>query len=521
MNRFFYTAVAFICGLILVIAPIAFSIYWAWEYNIENQVERTSSIAQEVLRRNTEGAYQVQSIYQELVNLKTNSACDFENIDLMKRLDLQSEQVQIVGYVEDNIFRCSSHGHHDIYLGPPAYLTPYGSEVRPSFEFSFLPKTKFLLVTNKSTGYTVAIHEKTILGIFNNDHDVSLGLYSLSSKKIIVSRGLIKEEWINRIDKNQQAKFVDDDSFVVMQKSKDLDFVSVAAIPVNSVNQGLYEFAAILVPIGIFSGGLLALAFVKLTRQQLSMTASLKRALKRKEFFMLYQPVIDLETGLIVGAEALVRWRRSTGEMVAPDIFIKVAEESGVIKEITSHVIEMVALETKNLFKTHPDFHIAINLSASDISSKEILGGLQDLLNITGASKNNFLVEVTERGFVQADVVKTILQDIRAMGIDVAIDDFGTGYSSLSYLEKFEIDYLKIDKSFVDTLGKESATSQVVPHIIEMAKSLKLKMIAEGVEEEGQFIYLRDHGVQFAQGWLFSKPINFHELKSKLDNQIA
>ena len=228
-----------------------------------------------------------------------------------------------------------------------------------------------------------------------------------------------------------------------------------------------------------------------------------------------------MKTGLCVGAEALVRWRRSTGEMVAPDIFIKVAEESGVIKEITSHVIKMVALETKNLFKTHPDFHIAINLSASDISSKEILGDLQDLLNITGASKNNFLVEVTERGFVQADVVKTILQDIRAMGIDVAIDDFGTGYSSLSYLEKFEIDYLKIDKSFVDTLGKESATSQVVPHIIEMAKSLKLKMIAEGVEEEAQFIYLRDHGVQFAQGWFFSKPISFHELKIKLDNQIT
>lgn len=115
MNRFFYTAVAFICGLVLVIAPIAFSIYWAWEYNIENQVARTSVIAQEVLRRNTEAAYQVQSIYQELVNLKTNSACDVENINLMKNLDLQSEQVQIVGYVEDDFFRCSSHGHHDIY----------------------------------------------------------------------------------------------------------------------------------------------------------------------------------------------------------------------------------------------------------------------------------------------------------------------------------------------------------------------------------------------------------------------
>lgn len=154
-----------------------------------------------------------------------------------------------------------------------------------------------------------------------------------------------------------------------------------------------------------------------------------------------------------------------------------------------------------------PALHVAINVSADDIKSGRVQSVLAQALRGTGVDSGQLWVEATERSLMDIDAARTTITHLRGAGHTVLIDDFGTGYSSLQYLQGLPLDALKIDKSFVDTIGTHSATSAVTAHIIEMAKTLRLRTIAEGVERQEQLDYLRAHGVDLAQGWLFSRAL--------------
>jgi sensor c-di-GMP phosphodiesterase-like protein len=468
---------------------------------------RVLAYAWDVQNRTDSTTEQILVAFQQLLDTHATDPCSESQVALMRALDLSSSYIQAVGHVENGVLVCSSLGPAGSgwALGPVDLVTQRGAIVRINVRIPFAPNAVFTVV--ERDGYAAIINKSLPIDATTAEKDVSLATFSLDNGRVLAERGLVRPQWVQKLGNRPYATFAEDGYVVAVVRSSHYRTGALAALPVAYIDKQMRDLALVLVPAAFAGGLLLAFAVVYLVGMQVSMPAMLKSALRRREFFMLYQPVVDLRNGSVIGAEALLRWRRGNGEMMRPDIFIPVAEEAGLIGQISERVMRLVAHDAAALFKSRPDFHLAINLSASDLHAERTMGLLYQLIRDTGAEPGNLIAEATERGFMQADVARRMIGRIRASGVRIALDDFGTGYSSLSYLETFDIDYLKIDKSFVDKIGTEALTSNVVVHIIEMAKAMNIRMIAEGVETEAQAKFLRERGVHYAQGWLFGKPM--------------
>ncbi|WP_223544886.1 EAL domain-containing protein [Pseudomonas sp. A-B-19] len=245
-----------------------------------------------------------------------------------------------------------------------------------------------------------------------------------------------------------------------------------------------------------------------LVRQRQSLDAELTGAIRRGELQVLYQPIFDLDSRNCVGAEALLRWRRPDGTLTSPDLFIPMAENTGQIRQMTDFVLQRLLEQLGQLLRANPQLYISVNLAACDVMVPRIGQVMARLLTLHRVAAQQIAFEVTERGLVDVVVARENLQSLRDVGHQVLIDDFGTGYCSLAYLQTLPVDCLKIDKAFIDALGHDAASSGVAPHIIHMAQSLHLKVIAEGIEHEAQAEFLSSEGVKFGQGWLFARALS-------------
>jgi len=239
---------------------------------------------------------------------------------------------------------------------------------------------------------------------------------------------------------------------------------------------------------------------------------SLHRALERSELAVHYQPVVDVNDQRLMGVEALVRWRHPEQGLVAPCRFIPVAEESGLIIPIGAWVLEEACHQLRRWQQGGPSGlrgMMEVNLSARQIDHPDLVATVERILASTGLAADRLTLEITESALMRdAAGALDVLQALKQLGVSLAIDDFGTGYSSLSYLQRFPLDILKVDKSFVDELGTGSGGGEeIVSAVVSLAHTLGLKVVAEGVETETQFAVLRDLGCDFVQGYLFSRPV--------------
>lgn len=270
-------------------------------------------------------------------------------------------------------------------------------------------------------------------------------------------------------------------------------------------------FFAISLPFSIIliTGSILFVLYSRLSRH--SLADDIRSGIENGEFFLVYQPVICAEDGKAKGVEALVRWQHPQMGLVRPDLFIPIAEESKLIVPLTNYIFEKALKDFANM-KVEAGFRVAFNVAPEhftqdDIESKFI--HLRDSLDRIGVKP---LIEITERQLLTPDICQRI-ESLRQLGILVAIDDFGTGQTTLSLLQTMPLDYLKIDKCFIDTIGQDSVTSHVLDTIIELSHKMNYVVVAEGVETQEQADYLTSRQVHFLQGYLFAKPMKLADLK--------
>lgn len=270
---------------------------------------------------------------------------------------------------------------------------------------------------------------------------------------------------------------------------------------------------------------ILSLLFMVITanwiKRRVTWRDRIKKAMQRDEFSVAYQPVCQVSSGCCSGVEALMRWQRRDGEWERPDIFIAAAEEENMIIPLTRHLLTLLARDVES-WQVTPGFHLALNVAAEHLQHPDFVPDIEQFAREIAHKQLQITLELTERSLIkEGDAVAKKLAWLRQCGIKVAIDDFGTGNCSLSYLQTFELDYLKIDRGFINPIESIDGETPVLDAIISLSHKLALNILGEGVETEMQYRYLSQRGVAFVQGWYYARPMTSDALRSWLMTEGA
>lgn len=515
MHNRLATTIALVLCTLAVVVPITAALYLAHRQSMGEASAQALTLAGEVLHRSDTMGEQALAAYRRIAGAGATDGCSDAKRARLREATMDYSYLQAIGYVSGDRIVCSAIGPRGdgVDMGPPSYVSPRGTRVHLS---ASIDGSRPLLVIDGG-GFAAAFHPGTLIDVPTGAPDLSLGVYSLSSQLLWAHRGSFDPAWMVKLHRGAKTVFFDGKHLVAIQASAKFDTAAYVAVPLTNLKSRMYAFIVILLPIGLALGAAVATAIVFLARQRASLPAVLRTALKHKEFVLHYQPIVELATGRMAGVEALLRWPRNKQIGLRPELFVQAAEDCGLIQRFTEYVLAQVAIDGPRFFSRHPGAYISVNLSSIDLRSDDVVEWLRRLLTTPGIAPYNIIVELTERSFLEPTSASQVIGRIRAMGIRVAIDDFGTGFSSLSHLTNLSADYLKIDKVFVDAIGTDSVTSEVALHIIELAKSLNLTVVSEGVETQNQADFLLKHGVTFAQGWLFSKAQSLTDLRDQYD----
>lgn len=506
-------------GSLLLAASVLLALPWlAWrearEQAYEAEAEWGLTLSRAMGRRIDLTMQQSLDSIAQMARFR-DRPCSADALASMKQFALSSTYIKAVGHVSNDRLICSSMGNEPLALGNRTLKTRNGLLIYSDLPLSMDDASSLMAV--ERDGFAALFDSKLPIDVGTAIQGMSRAILHLERRMEeppAMATGYVDRRWTARLGNRDEVTFIDGSYLVTVVRAAHTPAAAIAALPLTRVAARRNAIAWRYVPASMVLGMIIAAAIGLLARRQASLATALRRAVRNGEFFLVYQPVVALRSGRLAGVEALLRWRRPAGTLIGPDLFIPLAEQMGVITQLTALVFVLVEQDTRDFLAGHPDFHVALNVSARDLQSDAILGLIDAMLARGSAKASNLVVEITERGILDVEAARPIIEAMRARGIAIAIDDFGTGYAGLSYLESLPVDMLKIDKSFIDAIGTGAPTNDVVNHIITMAAAMRLTVIGEGVETAAQAHYLAARGVQLAQGWHFGKPQRFGETMS-------
>ncbi|CAM4319686.1 cyclic-guanylate-specific phosphodiesterase [Bordetella tumbae] len=493
--------------VLLVIAslciPIVGVVLISWNLALHSYQRQLTYLSESMLSRTQATLDEAKAALDEIKRY-ASIPCSEEHITEMRRLVANNRSIVGMGYRGENgLLKCSDYGPPKVAM-PRSEAIPYvmdnGLHMIPRLATQMAgsePRVLLYVGSNE-----VLVDPRNLTDIVSTE-DEQLAV-TLDQAGLVIEKNHPDRELVRLLQRKPAPGSQDSHVYSV---AKEGPWTAIAMSPIRVVHTEFRKLLFVMLPIALVISVLFIFLGLGVIRKRASIEGRLATAVKEHAFTVHYQPIIDIRTGACVGAEALARWPQPNGEYIAPDIFIPQAEKNALIFSITDQVIETVVRDMAEALRAEKDLHISINVSAADMSSGRVLSVLRRLLAEASIPSEQIWLEATERGLMDVESARQSIQRAHTAGHSVALDDFGTGYSSLTYLEALPIDMIKIDRSFVATIGQVTAKSPVLPHIIDMAKTLNLRCIAEGVETEVQLEYLTGKGIEFAQGWYFSKPL--------------
>lgn len=513
MNHSVHRKMLRVVGIIMVVLlPVMLSLWFAHLRAVEETGSQLRTFAQQALNKTNTVIQQVNNA-RRAAEKYHGEICSAQHHAAMLNIVRGSLYVADLIYAHGDSFLCSS-----VFTPSRPYLmAPADYHRQPDIAVYYFRDTPFYagykMVYMRRGNYVAIINPLTYSDVTSNDKAFSYAVYDTVTQSFFsVSHGA-DTATLAKLVGTQDMTFQQDQRIYTIAHSDTRPIAIIVSAANDRYFQAFWHQATLTLPLGMICSCLILLVWSRTRREFHSPRRMLTRALTKRQLELHYQPIIDIKNGKCVGAEALLRWPGFNGQVMSPAEFIPLAEKEGMIESITDYVVDELFNDLGDFLAGVPHIYISINLSAADFHSSRLISLIANKAKTHAVRAEQIKIEVTERGFIDVPKTTPVIQAFRQAGYEVAIDDFGTGYSNLHNLYSLNVDILKIDKSFIDTLTTNSTSHLIAEHIIEMAQSLRLKIIAEGVETAEQVAWLLKRGVQFCQGWHFARALPPQEFK--------